>query len=72
MRQGVKRVAVHKVVFGNETIEPAVLTICDGKVIEYNKLTTEPAFTEWRGGVAILEYGPEGKVIAYLEGELII
>lgn len=63
------RVAVNKVVAGDETVSPCVLEFKDGKVVDYYHLTGEQPFTAWKGGTVVLSKTCEGWNIDNISAE---
>lgn len=44
------RIAINRLFTPQGVISPAVVELCDGKIVAYSRLDRELPFTEWRGG----------------------
>ncbi len=60
MPGGVRKIGVHKAVCAGVVTDMAIVVLEGDRVVDVKHFATEQAFTEWRGGTAVVEKGADG------------
>ncbi len=69
---GIKRIAVHELLFGKEVLDMCIIELKAGVVTDYYHFEDEQCMVEWVGGTAVLDYDGDNNLRVYKNGRMIV